>query len=117
MFPYTFPALVIVWTMLTLLSQGFEVPSFVIMIIFLFVAKKYYREKPKTNKDKASAIALNFAVLPLILINGIFLPYLLQGKRIGESGMAYLLPMIYSPIIYLVIFAISFIVLWRMNKH
>ena len=116
MFPYTFPALVMVWTMLTLLSQGFEVPSFVIMIIFLFVAKKYYNEKPKVNRDKASAIALNFAVLPLILINGVFLPYILQGKRIGEFGMAYVLPMIYSPIIYLIIFGISFIVLWKKNK-
>jgi len=77
------------------------------------MAKKYYKNKPSSNREKASAVAWNFAVLPLVLINSMFLPYILEGKWIGASGMAYLLPIIYSPIIYVVVFLLSYLYLWK----
>ena len=114
MFPYTSVPLVIAWTMVIFLFQGFEIQTFIILIVSLVAIKHYYNAPlNKGAYAKASAIALNVALLPLIFINIIFTPYIFTGKRIGEVGLAYVLPMIYSPIIYLFILTIAYLYLWR----
>jgi len=114
MFPYTVPNLIIAWTMLFFFvndTASGKVIDTVIFIIFILIAKKYYGKKPKTIWDRSSAIAFNLAILPLLIVNIMTFPYFISGQSIGASGMIYLLPMIYSPPIYvisvLVIYGVS----------
>jgi len=93
-------------------SSG-KVIDTIIFIVFILIAKNYYGKKPKTLWGKSSAIALNLAVLPLFIINIMTLPYFFSGENIGASGMIYVIPMIYSPPIYVV----SVLVIYVVRKY
>jgi len=114
MFPYASVPFVIAWTMLIFLSQSFETVSFIILIVSLVATKEYYNAPIKNGAySKASYIASNVALLPLVFVNIALTPTVFLGDKIGGAGMGYLLPMIYSPIIYVVVFIFSYLYLWR----
>lgn len=115
MFPYSFPAIVLAWTMLVFILQNPRLNSLfeiALLIVFLWIAKKYYNKKPKDIWHKMSGVAYNIAILPLLFINIQILPHVLNGEPLGDAGMVYLLPLIYSPVIYLVSLLIFYIFLW-----
>jgi len=105
------------WTFLIFLQQDSYSHGFItalgnnILFIVLFggLAYTYYGKVTKTKNIKARAIALNIAILPLAFINILFMPKVIVGDKIGESGMAYLLPMIYSPMIFIIVWIIAYI--------
>lgn len=78
------------------------------------MAKKYYKKTPKTIGASAFIIAYNLAVVPLLIVNVLTLPYLV--KSIGSDGMIYLAPILYSPIILALSFAVIYLVKKIANK-
>ena len=116
MFPYTFANLIILWTFLIFFQQdcllvGLEQSignNLAFILVFATLAYYFYGKKPTTRTGKARAIAFNIAVLPLLFINIVFMPKVFLGESIGSSGMAYLLPMIYSPGIFIVVWFIAY---------
>ena len=82
--------------------------NFAFILLFLGLAYYFYGRKPTTRIGKARAIAFNISILPLLFINLAFIPQVLSGKSIGSSGMAYLLPMIYSPGIFILVWIIAY---------
>ena len=116
MFPYSFPNLIILWTFLIFLQQdslshGLVTAignNLVFIILLLALVYYFYGKVPNTRTGKVRAIAFNVAMLPLLFINIIFMPKVISGDPIGSNGLAYLLPMIYSPVIFIVVWAISY---------
>jgi len=67
-------------------------------VILLFYGAKYIK---KQKRSLYSMIMLNIGLLPLLYANLIVLPLMLQGKPINETGMVYVLVLIYGPIFYI----------------
>ena len=121
MFPYTFPNLIIAWTFLFFLIQdsflsettlsSAIITDLTFIAIFMFIAIKYYKKTPNSLRASASVISYNISIIPLLFINISTLPYFF--KSIGSSGLIYLLPMIYSPIIFIV----SFFIIYFIKKY
>ena len=116
MFPYSFPNFIILWTFLIFLQQdsisyGLATAignNLAFIILLLVLVYYFYGKVPNTRTDKARSIAFNVAMLPLLFINIIFMSKVISGDSIGSSGLAYLLPMIYSPVIFIAVWAISY---------
>ena len=121
MFPYTFPNLIVAWSFLFFLIQDFFLSGTIytnatiidatFIAVFIFIAIKYYKKTPSSLKESAYIISYNISILPLLIINISTLPYFF--KSIGSSGLIYLIPMIYSPII----FVVSFIIVYLIKKY
>ena len=121
MFPYTFPNLIVAWTFLFFLIQDFFISDTIhtnaiitdltFIAIFIFIAIRYYKKTPNSLKESAYIISYNISILPLLVINISTLPYFF--KSIGSSGLIYLIPMIYSPILFI----ISFIIVYLVKKY
>jgi len=67
-------------------------------VTLLFYGSKYIK---KQKISLHSMIMLNIGLLPLLYANLIVLPLMLQGKPINETGMVYVLVLIYGPIFYI----------------
>lgn len=121
MFPYTFPNLIVAWTFLFFFIQDFFqsdiihtnaiIIDLIFIAIFIFIAIRYYKKTPNSLKESAYIISYNISILPLLVINIGTLPYFF--KSMGSSGLIYLIPMIYSPII----FVVSFIIVYLIKKY
>jgi len=124
MFPYTVPNLIVAWTFLIFLLQDFFLFQtifdmailwdLIILALFIFIAKKYYKKTPQSIVASAFIIAYNLAVVPLLIVNLLTIPYLFTSM--GASGMIFLFPMIYSPNIFIVSFVIVYVIKKIMNK-
>jgi hypothetical protein len=104
---YVFPFLLVLWTMCIIAYEDHKDESFggivfclLIVTIFVYWAVKKYREPSKKKLDVANIIAVNIGLLPLLYSNLLLTPIVLQGKEINESGMVYVLVLIYSPLLY-----------------
>ena len=116
MFPYTFANLIILWTFLIFFQQDILTVglsksignNLAFIVLFAALAYYFYGKKPKTRTGKARALAFNVSMLPLLIINSVFMPKVFLGESIGSSGMAYLLPMIYSPGIFIFVWFVAY---------
>ena len=123
MFPYTFPNLIVAWTFLFFLIQDFFlfhtifnegiIKDLIFLAIFIFIAKKYYKTTPKSIGASSFIISYNLSVIPLLIINISTFSYLF--KSMGSAGIIYLVPMLYSPIIFILSFIIIYLV--KSYKH
>jgi len=100
----TVPFLLISWTMFIFGYQNLHDKSYgytflytVLGIICIYIAKNRYKT---TQKKPLNIIAVNIAMIPLLFSNITLSPMILQGKPINESGMIFVLVLIYSPVIY-----------------
>ena len=124
MFPYTFPNLIVAWAFLFFLVQDIFllhsvfnmaiIIDLIFIAIFLSLAIKNYKKIPKSIRESALIISYNVSVLPLLLINITTFPYFF--KSIGASGLIYLLPLIYSPIIFIVSFIVVYLIKYFKQK-
>jgi len=67
-------------------------------VVLLLYGSKYIK---KQKRSLHSMLMLNIGLLPLLYANLIVLPLMLQGKPINETGMVYVLVLIYGPIFYI----------------
>ncbi len=121
MFPYTFPNLIVAWAFLFFFIQDFFqsdsihtngiIIDLIFIAIFIFIAIRYYKKTPNSLKESAYIISYNISILPLLVINIGTLPYFF--KSIGSAGLIYLIPIIYSPIIFI----ISFVIVYLIKKY
>jgi len=121
MFPYTFPNLIVAWAFLFFFIQDFFqsdsihtngiIIDLIFIAIFIFIAIRYYKKTPNSLKESAYIISYNISILPLLVINISTLPYFF--KSIGSAGLIYLIPIIYSPIIFI----ISFVIVYLIKKY
>jgi len=121
---YLFPNSVMLWTFMiffindakmfglikSLENNAIFIGLFLVAIIFLWKAK------PRKRGQKARAIAYNVAVLPFVFINMIFMSKTMSSSVIHEEGIAYLTPMLYSPIIFIIVFSIVWLILFFQEK-
>jgi len=106
-FFYIFPFLLIAWTMSIFAYQSYTDESYggiffylILAGIFIYLAKNKYKAVQEKKYDIAHIIAINIGLLPLLFSNLTLSPIILQGKAINESGMIFVLVLIYSPIMY-----------------
>ena len=124
MFPYTFPNLIVAWTSLFFLIQDFFllqtilsmaiIKDLIFLAIFIFIAKKYYKKTPQSIGASAFIISYTLSLVPLLIINITTFPYFF--KSIGSAGIIYLVPMLYSPIIFILSFIIVYLVKYYKQK-
>ena len=126
MFPYSFPHLVVAWAILfgvihsIITDKNFEIlaigQGLIFVILFIFLAKMYYKETPKTIKEKTLVISYNLGVLPILFANIYALEFIFNTGEYRNSIMIYLLPIIYSPIIFVISGLFVYLILWQLNK-
>jgi hypothetical protein len=99
-----FPFLLAAWAMFIFVYESYNDESYgsiffysILVGIFIYLAKNKYKENKLYTTN---IIAINIGLLPLLFSNLMLLPVMLQGKAINESGMVFVLVLIYSPIIY-----------------
>lgn len=68
--------------------------------IFNYLAKIKYKAIQEKKYNVINIIAINFGLLPLLFSNLMLSPIIWQGKAINESGMIFVLVLIYSPVMY-----------------
>jgi len=102
-----FPFLLIAWTMFIFAYESYHDESYgsmffysILVGIFIYLAKNKYKKNQENKLDTTNIIAINIGLLPLLFSNLVLLPIMLQGKAINESGMVFVLVLIYSPIMY-----------------
>ncbi len=107
-FLYAFPFVLIAWTMFIFAYVSKKNQIYVdtllyaiFSILFLYLAIKRYRNYKIDKPDIANTIAINIGLFPLLYSNIVLTPIILQGKGIHESGMVYVLVLIYSPVMYI----------------
>ena len=103
-----FPFLLVAWALLIFAYEsnmdgavGGTIFNLVLTGIAIYWGIKRYRENSHNTSDPAKLIALTIELLPLLYANLILMPIILTGKEINESGMVYVLVMIYSPMMYI----------------
>jgi len=89
----------------------------IFFICFLLIAKSHYKNKPRTAGEKAFILSLNLAIIPLLIADIYVIADLFDGGEFGKSVMAYLLPFIYTPILFLLSFAVIYMWLKLFKKH
>lgn len=67
---------------------------------FIYLAKNKYKAVQEKKYNLTNIIAINVGLLPLLYANLMLSPIVLRGEAINESGMIFVLVLIYSPIIY-----------------
>ena len=104
---YIFPFLLIAWAMSIFAYQSYTDESYggiffylILAGIFIYLAKNKYKAVQEKKYDVANIIAINIGLLPLLFSNLMLSPIILQGKTINESGMIFVLVLIYSPVMY-----------------
>ena len=126
MFPYAFPNLVIavsiaIYTLCETINSHTSyigiLKSTAFFIVFLLIAKSHYKNKPITDGDKAFIISFNLAIIPIVIADVYVVVDFFDGGDFRKSIMAYLLPFIYTPIIFLLSFSILYIWLKLSKKH
>lgn len=107
-FLYAFPFLLVAWTMLIFAyesNKDSDMGSIIIYaalaLLFIYLAIKRYRAHKEKKPDIGNIIAINIGLLPLLYSNLFLTPIMLQGRDINESGMIYVLVLIYSPMMYI----------------
>ncbi len=105
---YAFPFALIAWTVLIFAYASKQnqiyVDAFlyaIFSLLFIYWAIKRYRNYKVDNSDIANTIAINIGLSPLLYANIVLTPIMLQGRGIHESGMVYVLVLIYSPVMYI----------------
>ena len=119
MFPYSFPNLIVALSILILTfteisthveSKYIELfPRIVFFVIFILLAKQYYKDQPNTIGEKTFIISFNLSIIPLIIANIYVISDFFDGEEFGKSILAYIFPFIYTPIIFLISFVVLFI--------
>ena len=96
------------WTMLIFAHEDYIKSSYVGMFIsliifsvFIYMLIKKYKNYRKKKNDYIYSISLNIGLLPLLYSNVFLTPYFIASKPINESGMVYVLVLIYSPVFYI----------------
>ena len=102
-----FPFFLIAWTMSIFAYESYSDESygsifFYLMLasIFIYLGKNKYKVVQEKRYDTVNIIAINIGLLPLLFSNLMLSPIVLQGKAINESGIIFVLVLIYSPIMY-----------------
>lgn len=102
-----FPFLLAAWAMFIFVYESYNDESYgsiffysILVGIFIYLAKNKYKANQENKLDTTNIIAINIGLLPLLFSNLVLLPIMLQGKAINESGMVFVLVLIYSPIMY-----------------
>ena len=105
---YAFPFVLIAWTMFIFAYVSKKNQIYVdallyaiFSILFLYLAIKRYKNYKIDKPDIANTIAINIGLSSLLYSNTVLTPIMLQGRGIHESGMVYVLVLIYSPIMYI----------------
>lgn len=103
-----FPFLLVAWAMLIFAYESYMDESIggtifnsVLAMVTIYWGIKIYRGKQHNKSNFPNLIAANIGLLPLLYSNLIFMPIILKGREINESGMVYVLVMIYSPMMYI----------------
>lgn len=106
-FLYIFPYLLVVWTMFIFSYQSYTDESYggvlfylILIGTFIYLAKNKYKAVQEKKYNLTNIIAINVGLLPLLYANLMLSPIVLRGEAINESGMIFVLVLIYSPIIY-----------------
>ena len=106
-FLYIFPYLLVVWTMFIFSYQSYTDESYggilfylILIGTFIYLAKNKYKAVQEKKYNLTNIIAINVGLLPLLFANLMLSPIVMQGEAINESGMIFVLVLIYSPIIY-----------------
>jgi len=102
-----FPFLLVAWAMFIFVYQSYNDASYesvffysILVGTFIYLAKNKYKATQEKKLDITNVIAINIGLLPLLFSNLVLLPTMLQGKAINESGMVFVLVLIYSPMMY-----------------
>ena len=105
---YAFPFVLIAWTMFIFAYESKKNQIYVdallyaiFSILFLYLAIKRYKNYKIDKPDIANTIAIHIGLSPLLYANIVLTPIILQGREIHESGMVYVLVLIYSPVMYI----------------
>jgi len=100
-----FPFLLTSWTMIVFSYESYMDNTLIDSIVYFLTAVVllYYgvQRSNKKPKDRGRLIALNIGLLPLLYANLLLLPLMFKGSPINESGMVYVLVLIYGPIFYI----------------
>ena len=89
----------------------------IFFIGFLLVAKSHYKSKPNTAGERAFIVSFNLAIIPILIADIYVIVDFFDGGEFGKSVMAYLLPFIYTPIIFVLSLAVVYIWLKLSKKH
>ncbi len=118
MFPYSFPNLgmafsIFIYTLSETInhhnSNTDVIRNIILCIGFLLVAKSHYKNKPNNASAKAFIFAFNLAVFPIIIAAIIVIKGFLDDGEFGDAIEAYIFPFIYTPIIFVVSFLVTYI--------
>ena len=122
-FLYIFPYLLVAWTMLIFSYQSYTDESYggiifnlILFGIFIYLAKNKYKAIQEKKFDVTKIIAINIGLLPLLYSNLVLSPIILQVEKINESGMVFVLVLIYSPIMYIVTLGVLRVYSYLKNK-
>jgi len=104
-----FPFFLFAWTMAIFAYQSYTDESYTGLFFYLIMVSLFCYIallKSKTIKQSidttVNKIAFNAALLPLLYSNLILSRIIIKAEEINESGMVFVLVLIYSPIIYAV---------------
>ena len=107
-FLYAFPFLLVAWTMFIFAYESYKdnasggiIFNAILLLLFIYLAIKRYRTFQDKKLDIGNIIAVNIGLLPLLYSNLLLTTIVLQNKAINESGMVYVLVLIYSPMLYI----------------
>ena len=107
-FLYTFPFLLIAWATFIFAYEsnkdddiGGMVLYASLTALFIYLTIKRYKTYKDKKLDITNIVAINIGLLPLLYSNLLLTPIMLQGRGINESGMVYVLVLIYSPVLYI----------------
>jgi len=67
---------------------------------FIYLAKNKYKAVQEKEHNLTNIIARNVGLLPLLFANIMLSSIILRGEAINESGMIFVLVLIYSPMMY-----------------
>ncbi len=63
-------------------------------------------------------IAINVGLLPLLYANLLLSPIVMQGRAINESGMVFVLVLIYSPVMYVgTLVPLMLYAIWKKKRN
>ena len=85
-------------------------------MLFIFLAKEYYKETAKTVKEITLIIAYNLAVLPILYANIYAVGYIFDNGKYSDAILIYLIPIIYSPIVFVISLGLVYLILLLVNK-
>ncbi len=101
-----FPLILPAWALLIFAYQSYNDAAFGGMLFSwpspqrFAMALRRYKGVQKETFDKINAITVNTGLLPLVYANLLLSPIVLQGNQINDSGMVYVLVLIYAPFLY-----------------